>query len=384
MPWIVTDGRLTRLTSLAYETSLNMYSPILIANPTVVPGTTPRSASRFQCTRILFSGLAFVALFVFAWIPKAHAAATLLNASYDVAREFYTGYNPLFEAYWKKKSGHAVTIEQSHAGSSQQARAVIDGLEADVVTMNQGSDMETLAAHGMIAKDWADRFPDRSAPTYSTMVFLVRQGNPRGIKDWSDLAKPGVSVIMVNPKIGGNGRYSYLAAWGYAKKNGASDAQAADFVGKILKNVPVFASGGRAATTTFLQRGIGDVLITFESEVLQMDREFGAGKVVSVYPSISIVADNPVAIVDRVVDKKGTRALAQAYLEYLYSDDAQDLAARHFLRVRSPQVAARYAQTFKPIKLFTVDEVFGGWRNAQKVHFDDGGEFDRLMSSQKP
>jgi len=352
-------------------------------NPTGRTIPVAAEPTRRWVARICLAGFALAVLAAVALVPTARADSTLLNASYDVARELYKDYNPLFATYWKNKTGQTVTIEQSHAGSSQQARAVIDGLEADVVTMNQGSDMETLADHGLIAKDWAQRFPDRSAPTYSTMIFLVREGNPRGIKDWDDLAKPGVSVIMVNPKTGGNGRYSYLAAWGYAKKNGASDGQAAAFVGKLLKNVPVFAGGGRAATTTFLQRGMGDVLITFESEVIQIDREFGAGKVSPVYPSVSIVADNPVAIVDRVVDKKGTRALAQAYLEYLYSDAAQELAARHFLRVRSPKIEARYAASFKPIKLFTVDEVFGGWRNAQKVHFADGGEFDRLMSSER-
>ena len=309
------------------------------------------------------------------------ADPVLLNASYDVAREFYKAYDPLFEAEWKRQTGNGVTINQSHAGSSQQARAVIDGLEADVVTMNQGSDLETLAERGLIAKDWARKFPDGAAPTFSTMVFLVRKGNPKGIHDWNDLAKPDTQVVMVNPKTSGNGRYTYLAAWGYQKKKGASDAQAAAFVGQVLKNVPLLDAGGRAATSTFVQRNIGDVLITFESEVIQIDREFGVGKFDIVYPSVSILADNPVAIVDRVVDKKNTRAVAQAYLQYLYSDAAQELAAQHFLRVRSAPVMARYAQTFRPMALFTVEEVFGGWNNAQKIHFADGARFDQLMAA---
>ena len=305
---------------------------------------------------------------------------TLLNASYDVAREFYKDYNPLFVKYWKAKTGQDIQINQSHGGSSKQARAVADGLEADVVTMNQAGDIDFLAETGLVAADWTKRFPNNASPSYSTMLFLVRQGNPKGIKDWDDLIKPGVQVVIVNPKTGGNGKYSYLAAWGYAKKKGGSDAQAAEFVKKLLANVPVLDAGGRAATTTFVQRGIGDVLITFESEVIQIDTEFGAGKVDAVYPSVSILAENPVAIVERVVDKKGTRVAAKAYLDYLYSEEGQDLIAKHYLRPRSSKAAAKYAQKFKSIPLFTVDEIFGGFRAAQKKHFDDGGEFDRLFA----
>jgi len=306
---------------------------------------------------------------------------TLLNASYDVAREFYKDYNPLFIADWKKKTGKDLVINQSHGGSSKQARSVADGLEADVVTMNQSTDIDFLADKGLVAADWTKRFPNNASPTTSTMLFLVRKGNPKGIKDWDDLTKPGVQVIIVNPKTGGNGRYAYMGAWGYVKKKGGTDAQAADFMGKILKNVPVLDTGGRAATTTFLQRGLGDVLITFESEVISINKEFGEGKVDAVYPSISVVAENPVAVVDKVVAKKGTAEVAKAYLDYLYSDEGQELAVKHFLRPRSPKILAKYASTFKPIPMFTVDEVFGSLKQAQKVHFDDGGEFDKIFAS---
>ncbi|MDB5877493.1 MAG: sulfate transporter substrate-binding protein [Variovorax sp.] len=306
---------------------------------------------------------------------------TLLNVSYDVAREFYKDYNAAFVAHYKKTTGQDVKIDQSHAGSSAQARAVADGLEADVVTMNTSTDVEFLAGAGVVAKDWAKRFPDNASPTTSTMLFLVRNGNPKGIKDWEDLIKPDVKVVVVNPKTGGNGRYAYLAAWGYVKKKGGTDAQAAEFVGKLFKNVPILARGGRDATTAFLQRSIGDVLITFESEVVSIDREFGTGKVDAVYPSISIVAENPVAIVERTVNKKGTGALAKAYLDYLYSDEGQEIAAKHALRPRSQAVLKKYAATFKPLQLFTVQELFVSLSEAQKVHFNDGGQFDKLYSA---
>jgi sulfate transport system substrate-binding protein len=310
----------------------------------------------------------------------ASAQTTLLNVSYDVAREFYKDYNAAFVAHYKKTTGKDVKIDQSHGGSSAQARAVADGLDADVVTMNTSTDVEFLANAGVVAKDWAKRFPYNAAPTTSTMLFLTRNGNPKGIKDWDDLIKPGVQVVIVNPKTGGNGRYAYLAAWGYVKKKGGSDAQAAEFVGKLFRNVPVLARGGRDATTAFLQRNIGDVLITFESEVVSIDREFGAGKVDAVYPSISILAENPVAVVERTVAKKGTGELAKAYLDYLYSDEAQEIAARHALRPRSEAVLKKFASTFKPVQLFTVQELFGSLGEAQKVHFNDGGQFDRLYT----
>jgi sulfate transport system substrate-binding protein len=305
---------------------------------------------------------------------------TLLNGSYDVAREFYKDYNAAFIAHYKKTTGKDVKVDQSHAGSSAVARSVADGLDADVVTMNTSTDVDFLATAGVVAKDWTKKFPDNASPTTSTMLFLVRNGNPKGIKDWDDLIKPGIQVIVVNPKTGGNGRYAYLAAWGYAKKKGASDAQAAEFVGKLYKNVPVLGKGGRDATTVFLQRNIGDVLITFESEVLSVNKEFGEGKVDAIYPSISVVAENPVAVVERTVAKKGTADLAKAYLNYLYSEEGQEIAARHALRPRSQAVLKKYASTFKPLQLFTVQEVFGSLGEAQKVHFNDGGQFDKLYT----
>jgi sulfate/thiosulfate transport system substrate-binding protein len=308
------------------------------------------------------------------------AQTTLLNASYDVAREFYKDYNSAFVAHYKKTAGKDVKIDQAHGGSSAQARAVNDGLAADVVTMNTTTDIEFLAGTGVVAKDWAKRFPGNASPTSSTMLFLVRNGNPKGIKDWDDLIKPGVQVIVVNPKTGGNGRMAYLAAWGYVRKTGGTDAQAAEFVGKLYKNVPVLAKGGRDATTIFLQRNIGDVLVTFESEVVSVEREFGAGKVDAVHPSISIIAENPVAVVERTVAKKGTADLAKAYLDYLYSDEAQEIAAKHALRPRSPALLKKYAATFKPIQLFPVSEYFGSLSEAQKVHFNDGGQFDKLYT----
>ena len=310
----------------------------------------------------------------------AVAQTTLLNASYDVAREFYKEYNTAFVAHYKKSSGKDVKIDQAHGGSSAQARAVNDGLEADVVTMNTTTDIEFLAGTGVVAKDWAKRFAGNASPTTSTMLFLTRNGNPKNIKDWDDLVKPGTQVIIVNPKTGGNGRMAYLAAWGYVRKKGGTDAQAAEFVGKLFRNVPVLAKGGRDATTIFLQRNIGDVLVTFESEVVSVDREFGAGKVDAVHPSISIVAENPVAVVERTVAKKGTAEVAKAYLDYLYSDEAQEIAARHALRPRSATILKKYANTFKPIQLFTVAEYFGSLPEAQKVHFNDGGQFDKLYT----
>jgi sulfate transport system substrate-binding protein len=328
-------------------------------------------------TKILLAGLALSAG---ASVFAQGSSNTLLNVSYDVAREFYKDYNTAFVAHYKKTTGKDVKIDQSHAGSSAQARAVADGLDADVVTMNTSTDVEFLADKGIVAKDWAKRFPDNAAPTTSTMLMLVRNGNPKGIKDWDDLVKPGVQVVIVNPKTGGNGRYAYLAAWGYIKKKGGTDAQAAEFVGKLFKNVPILARGGRDATTAFLQRNIGDALITFESEVVSIDREFGAGKVDAVYPSISILVENPVAVVERTTAKKGTGELAKAYLDYLYSGEAQEIAARHALRPRSQAVLKKYAATFKPVQLFTVRELFGSLSEAQKVHFNDGGQLDKIYT----
>ena len=305
-------------------------------------------------------------------------SSSLLNVSYDVAREFYKDYNQAFIAHYKKTKGVDVKVDQAHAGSSAQARAVNDGLAADVVTFNTTTDVQFLADNGVVAKDWAKKFPHDASPTTSTMLFLVRHGNPKNIKDWADLTRPDVKVIVVNPKTGGNGRYAYLGAWGSVREKGGTDAQAADFVAKLYKNVPVLAKGGRDATATFLQRGIGDVLITFESEVVSVEREFGKGKVDAVYPSVSITAENPVAVVERTVAKKGTAELAKDYLDYLYSDEAQEIAARHAIRPRSEAVLKRHGDQFKPIQQFTVAKYFGSLTEAQKVHFNDGGQFDKL------
>ena len=325
-------------------------------------------------TKTLLAALALAA-------SSVASAQTLLNVSYDVAREFYKDIDAAFVPWYKKQAGKDVKVEQSHAGSSAQARAVADGLDADVVTMNTTTDIQFLADKGVVAKDWQKRFPDNAAPTSSTMLFLVRKGNPKGIKDWDDLTKPGVQVIVVNPKTGGNGRYTYLAAWGYVRKKGGTDAQAAQFVQKLFKNVPVLARGGRDATSTFLQRNIGDVLVTFESEVESVNHEFGANKVDVVYPSISIVAENPVAVVERTVARKGDAQLAKDYLDFLYTPQAQEIAAKHYIRPSNPAILKKYSDRFKPVKLFTVEELFGSLSQAQKVHFNDGGEFDKLYAA---
>jgi sulfate transport system substrate-binding protein len=301
----------------------------------------------------------------------------LLNVSYDVARELYKDINPAFAADWKAKTGETVVIKQSHGGSSKQARAVADGLAASVVTMNQANDIDMLAERGLVAADWAKKFPNGAAPYYSTMIFLVRKGNPKQIKTWDDLAKPGVKVVIPNPKTAGNGRYSYLAAWGSVLKKGGTEAQARDLVGRIFKNVPILDAGGRAATTTFTQREIGDALVTFENEVSMVRSEFGDNFEV-VYPPISILAESPVAVVDKVVDRLGVRKQATAYLNFLYTDAGQEIGAKHFLRTRNEAINKKYAANYKPITLFSVDEVFGGWKAAQKKHFDDGGEFDKI------
>jgi len=307
------------------------------------------------------------------------ADVRLLNVSYDVTREFYKDYNPAFAAYWKGKTGETVSINQSHGGSSKQARSVVDGLEADVITMNQANDIDLLAERGrLIPADWAKRLPNNSAPYTSTTVFLVRKGNPKKIRDWDDLVKPGVSVIIPNPKTSGNGRYSYLAAWGYAIKKCGNETQARDFVTRLFRNVPVLDAGGRGATTTFVQRGIGDALLTFENEVFLIQKELGGDGFDAVYPSISVLAENPVSVVDKVVDKRGTRKVAQAYLEFLYGEQGQELAAKHYFRPRDQKVLARHQATFSSIELFTVDEVFGGWKKAQAAHFNDGASFDQI------
>jgi sulfate transport system substrate-binding protein len=334
--------------------------------------TTPASSLR----RVLL-GLALAAA-----LPLTAGAkdVELLNVSYDVARELYKDINPAFVAQYKKDTGENVSIKQSHAGSSKQARAVADGLEASVVTMNQANDIDFLADKGLVSQDWAKKFPNNAAPYYSTMVFLVRKGNPKGIRNWDDLAKPGVQVVIPNPKTAGNGRYTYLAAWGSVLKKGGNEAQARDLVKRIFKNVPILDAGGRAATTTFTQRQIGDALVTFENEVNLVRAEFGDNFEV-VYPTVSILAESPVAVVDKVVDRKGVRKEATAYLNFLYTPAGQEIGAKHFLRVRNEAVMKKFAGNYKPITLFSVEDLFGGWKQAQKRHFDDGGEFDKIYES---
>ncbi len=301
----------------------------------------------------------------------------LLNVSYDPTRELYAAENQAFAAQWQARTGQKVTIEQAHGGSGKQARAVIDGLEADVVTLALAYDIDAIAKTGLVNADWANRLPNHAAPYTSTIVFLVRKGNPKAIHDWNDLVKPGVEVITPNPKASGGARWNYLAAWGYAARQPGGDAAKAEaFVGELFAHVPVLDSGARGATTTFVERGIGDVLIAWENEALLAVKKLGADKVELVVPSVSILAEPPVAIVDDVVDKHGTREVATAYLQFLYSPEGQKIAAANFYRPRDPAVVP--ANTFPTLKLFTIDEAFGGWTKAQAAHFDDGGAFDKL------
>jgi sulfate transport system substrate-binding protein len=314
---------------------------------------------------------------------RAHAdAATLklLNVSYDPTRELYQDVNATFGQEWKAKTGQTLNISQSHGGSGKQARSVIDGLEADVVTLGLAYDIDEIAEKsGRIAKDWQKRLPDNSSPYTSTIVFVVRKGNPKGIKDWEDLTKPGVAVIAPNPKTSGGARWAYLGAWGYAlQKAGGSDATAKEFVRKLYKNIPVLDSGARGSTTTFGQRGIGDVLVSWENEAYLLVNELGKDKFQIVNPSVSILAEPPVAVVDKNVDKHGTRAAAEAYLKFLYTDAGQEIAVKHHYRPRSASVAAKHAGELPKIKLFTIDKVFGGWQKAQSTHFADGGTFDQI------
>jgi sulfate/thiosulfate-binding protein len=317
--------------------------------------------------------------------PAVHAAeVSLLNVSYDPTRELYQDFNAAFTKYWKAKSGDDVKIKQSHGGSGKQARSVIDGLDADVVTLALAYDTDEIAEKGYLAKDWQKRLPHNSSPYTSTIVFLVRKGNPKGIKDWNDLTKPGVAVITPNPKTSGGARWNYLAAWGYAlKQPGGSDASAKEFIGKIFKNVPVLDSGARGATTTFVERGIGDVLLAWENEAILAIKELGPDKFEVVAPSLSILAEPPVSVVDKVADKRGTRKVAEAYLQYLYSDEGQEIAAKNYYRPISDKIAKKYAAQFPKVKLFTIDDVFGGWAKAQKAHFADGGSFDQIYQPGK-
>jgi sulfate transport system substrate-binding protein len=324
---------------------------------------------------------ASIALSLLATAATAMAAEVkILNVSYDVTREFYQDYNAAFATYWKEKTGDSVTVNQSHGGSSKQALSVVNGLEADVVTMNQPLDIDILNSSArLLPKNWASRLPNHSVPYNSTIVFVVRKGNPKHIANWDDLIQSNVSVVIPNPKTSGNGRYSYLAAWGYAlKKSGGDEKAARAFVGKLFANVPVLDTGGRAATTTFADRGIGDVLLTFENEAALVQKQFPDAGLLVVLPSTSILAENPVAWVDRNVERHHTEAVSRAYLEYLYSDAGQELAAKYYFRPKSPAALAKYPDRFKPLDLFTVNAIAGSWAKAQSVHFADGGIFDQI------
>ncbi len=324
--------------------------------------------------------LAIATIFVLS-IQTAVAEIVLLNVSYDPTRELYQEVNAAFGRDYQKKSGAKVTFRQSHGGSGKQARAVIDGLEADIVTLALAYDIDAIAQKGFIPSDWQKKFAYNSAPYTSTIVFLVRKGNPKAIRDWNDLVRPGVDVIAPNPKTSGGARWNYLAAWGYTlKQPGGNETKAREFVSQLYRNVKVLDSGARGATTTFAERGIGDVLVAWENEAYLAVKELGPEKFEIVTPSASVLAEPPVAIVDKVVDKHGTRKVAQAYLDYLYSPEGQEIAAKHFYRPRLPAVASKYANTFAKVKLFTVDEVFGGWQKAQKTHFADGGVFDQIYT----
>ena len=314
----------------------------------------------------------------------ALATTTLLNVSYDPTREVYQEINVAFAKYWKGKAADAVTINQSHGGSGKQARAVIDGLEADVVTLALAYDIDAIAQAGLLPRNWQTRLPNNSAPFTSTIVFLVRKGNPKGIKDWDDLARPGISVVTPNPKTSGGARWNYLAAWGYAlKQKGGDETKAKDLVTRLFKNVPILDTGARGATVSFVERGIGDVLIAWENEAMLAERELGKGKFEIVVPSISILAEPPVAVVDKVAAKHDTRAVAQAYVEFLYTPEGQEIAARHFFRPRLESVASKYAGQFPKVTLFTIDDLFGGWAKAQKAHFADGALFDQIYQPGK-
>ena len=316
----------------------------------------------------------------FAVLQTAQAAdITLLNVSYDPTRELYQDVNTAFAKEWKGKTGDNVKIKQSHGGSGKQARAVIDGLEADVVTLALAYDIDALAEHKLLATDWQKKLAHNSSPYTSTIVFLVRKGNPKGIKDWNDLIKPGVSVITPNPKTSGGARWNHLAAWGYAlRQPGGNEAKAKEFLGKLYKNVPVLDSGARGATTTFVERGIGDVLIAWENEAYLAVKELGPTKFDIITPSVSILAEPPVAVVDKFADKHGTRKVAEAYLNYLYTDEAQDIIAKNYYRPATEKAAKKYASQFAKVNLFTIEQVAGGWTTAQKAHFADGGIFDQI------
>jgi len=333
--------------------------------------------------RILIAcALTFVALWSASAAPKL---VTLLNASYDPTRELFQDYNAAFSKYWEGKSGQKVAVKQSHGGSSKQSRSVIDGLEADVVTLALAYDIDAIAERsGLLPKDWQSRLPNNSSPYTSTIIFLVRKGNPKGIKNWDDLVKPGVAVITPNPKTSGSARWNYLAAWGFElRRTNGDEAKAKDFIRRLYKNVPVLDSGARGATTTFIERGIGDVLINWENEILLGVKEIGKDKVEMVVPPTSILTEPTVSVVDKVARKHATEAVAKAYLEYLYSEEGQGIIARHYYRPRSQAVAANHAATFPKLEIFTLAEICGDWQKAQRKHFSDGGIFDQIQQQNR-
>ncbi len=352
----------------------------LFRNPPYAGSYVVRSFLRRSAGAMAIAGVLLISL-----LTANAKEIKLLNVSYDPTREFYQDFNTAFSKYWEGKTGNKVTVQQSHGGSGKQARSVIDGLEADVVTLALAYDIDAIAEKSRrLPSDWQKRLPNNSSPYTSTIVFLVRKGNPKGIKDWDDLLKPGLGVITPNPKTSGGARWNYLAAWGFAlKKNNNDEAKAREFVTALYKNVPVLDIGARGATTTFVQRGIGDVLIAWENEALLSIKELGKGEFEIIVPSLSILAEPPVAWVDRVAKRHGTQTVAEEYLKYLYTAEGQEIVAKHYYRPRLESVVQKYADTFPKVNLFTVDEVFGGWQKAQKTHFADWGEFDRIQQAKK-
>jgi sulfate transport system substrate-binding protein len=346
----------------------------------IPPGALTRRAG----FTIVLAGAAVLGSLLAAAAPARAADVALLNVSYDPTRELYQEVNAVFAKQWKAKTGDTLTVSQSHGGSGKQARTVIDGLEADVVTLGLAYDIDAIAQSGLLARAWQTRLPDNSCPYTSTIVFLVRKGNPKGIHDWEDLGRPGVAVITPNPKTSGGARWNYLAAWGYAlRKPGGGEAAARDLVARIYRNVPVLDTGARGATITFVERGIGDVLIAWENEALLAARELGKDKLEIILPSSSILAEPPVAMVDKIAGRHGTKAVAQAYLEFLYTPEGQEIVARHYFRPRLKAVADKHAAQFPRLNLFTIDEAFGGWAKAQAAHFADGAVFDQIYAGGK-
>jgi sulfate transport system substrate-binding protein len=371
-------GRIDRIARRPTSGCLQGMAPGLAAGPIDTISDSRRHPTMRRRTIMLSTGAAL--------LPGIAAArdVRLLNVSYDPTRELYHEINAAFARSWKDSKGETVTIQQSHGGSARQARSVIDGLEADVVTLALAYDIDAIAERGLLARDWQGRLPSNSAPFTSTIVFLVRKGNPKKIRDWGDLARSDVKVITPNPKTSGGARWNYLAAWGYSLRTERGDpARAEKFVTDIFANVPVLDTGARGSTITFVQRGLGDVLLAWENEAFLAINELGKDKLEIVLPSVSILAEPPVAVVDKVVDRRGTRALAQAYLDFLYTKAGQDIAARHYYRPRDPEVAAKHADTFPKIALFTIDEVFGGWQQAQKTHFAEGAIFDHIYKPKR-